>query len=237
VELLRWQTIRPYIIVIDTGSTDETCDVLEKTRAYDLEVHYIRAHGWRQSSDPVAAAMDLAMAICRSEYLFCTHTDVFPRRQDLIENLQRIARENDSAAVGYEMSDRSHVTKQWRGMISHTATLLHMPTMRRIGAWWSMDRAREMLGTRNDAAGWPDTETCLNLILRQHGIRPYLIGSEANDERHVDHNIDHARSYTSAMLYATGDSKTNRKQWIESALAEAKERLDAWRTRADTVTV
>ena len=100
-----------------------------------------------------------------------------------------------------------------------------------------MDRAREMLGVRNDAAGWPDTETCLNLILRRHGITPHLIGTEANDERHVDDNIDHARSFTSAMLYASDASKTNRKQWMESALADANHRLNAWRNHAETIHV
>ena len=233
VELLRLQTVRPYILVIDTGSSRDTCDSIEMLRANDLEIHYLKSHGWQHPSEPVAAAMDLALTLCQTKYLFCTHSDVFPRRRDLIEMLLS----HDAPVVGYEMSDRSHVTDQWKGMVSHTATLLHMPTMRRIGAAWSILRACELLDISAASAGWPDTETCLNIILRRHGITPNLIGAEHNGERHVDANIDHVRSLSSVRLYAGDDEVKKRTEWIALALAEAQERIKSWRRHASTVRV
>lgn len=236
VELLRLQSMRPYIMVIDTGSNDSTCDELEKRRAHDLEIHYVRSHGWLHPSEPVSAAMDLAFGVCRSEWMFCTHSDVFPRRRDLIERLLRIGTGDPLApAVGYEMSDRSHVTDQWRGMISHTASLLHMPTMRRIGASWSIQRACEMLNIPPKSAGWPDTETCLNLMLRQYGIAPTLIGTEVNDQRHVDENIDHVRSLSSVRIYADDIENKKRAGWLAPALEEARVRIAQWREHGATV--
>ena len=222
VELLRLQTERPYLLVVDTGSCSETREKLELMRAKDVEIHYVQSHGWRHSSEPVSAAMDVAMAVCRSEYLFCTHSDVFLRRRDFIADLVG----HNTPAVGYEITDRSHVTDDWRGMISHTATLLHMPVMRRIGAAWSIQRACEMLGIPADTRhGWPDTETGINLILREHGIEPVLIGTEKNGERTVDDNIDHVRSLSSIRIY--GDLG-HRSKWLDSALSDARERIREW---------
>lgn len=224
VELLRLQTERPYILVIDTGSCAATHEQLEKMRAKDLEVHSIQAHGWQHPSEPIAAAMDLAMAVCRPEYLFCTHSDVFLRRRDFIESLLG----HNVPAIGYEITDRSHVTSDWMGMVSHTATLLNMSAMRKIGASWSIHRACELLGLPPDSrVGWPDTETGINLIMRAAGITPTLIGVEANDERCVDENIDHVRSLSSRRLYAGGAGK--RSEWLEAALKDASERITKWR--------
>src|SRR5439155_11220887 len=77
VELLRLQTERPYILVIDTGSSESVKAGLEAMRAEDLEVHTVSAHGYLHSSEAVGVAQDLAFALCRSEYLFCTHSDCF----------------------------------------------------------------------------------------------------------------------------------------------------------------
>lgn len=225
ISLLRLQTERPYILIVDTGSSDAAREALELMRAKDVEIHYLRSHGWLHPSEPVSAAMDTAMSLCRSDYLFATHGDVFPRRRDLLANLMG----HNTAAIGYEMSDRSHVTAQWKGMVSHTCTLLHMPTMRRIGATWSVQRAGEMMELPLESIGWPDTETGLNLIFREHGIEPMLIGTEENDQRHVDDNIDHVRSLSSARIYSSEAENDKRAGWLRSALAEAQERITAWR--------
>jgi hypothetical protein len=131
LELLALQTVRPYVLLIDTGSSAATVRRLEALRRPDVEVHYLRGHGYRHSSAPVTTAMDVAFALCRTAHLFATHSDVFPRRRDLLEWLLGLCRD-DQPVVGYEMSPRPE-TQGWRNVVSHTCTMLHMPTIRRIG--------------------------------------------------------------------------------------------------------
>ena len=134
--------------------------------------------------------MDTAFALCRSEYLFCTHTDVFPRRRDLLEWLISLCRP-DQPVVGYEMSPRPP-TQRWRNVVSHTCTLLHMPTMRKQGISWSFERYWESGQAQPQQHGYPDTEQPFDRCLRAAGIYPYLIGHEPNDY-YRDDNIEHVR--------------------------------------------
>lgn len=227
VELLRLQTVRPYLLVIDTGSPPEVCSELERLRADDLEVHYIRAHAYAHSSGAVVAAQDLAFALCRTSYLFCTHADVFLRRRDYLEWLLERCGER-CPVVGYEMSERSWVTDEWRGTVSHTATMLYMPVLRRIGASWSLERYAEATGapaTRTD--GWPDTESMFGLCLRQAGIVPLLLGPEPNFQRHTDDNIDHARSFTGSKVFRSGYHEQARRH-LDAAMTAARQRLLQW---------
>lgn len=228
VELLRLQTEPPYILIIDTGSPDRVRAALEALRAEDLEIHYLRAHGYVHPSEPVAVAQDLAFALCRSEFLFCTHADCFLRRRDYLRWLLTLC-SPEQPAVGYQMSPRDWLTDQWEGMVSHTATMLHMPSMHRLGVTWSMERARCAFGLNTGVdAGWPDTETCMNLVLRAAGVQPLLIGPETNYQRHVDENLDHVRSYPGSQVYSA-DYHRQAKEWMESALEEAWNRVARWR--------
>lgn len=229
VELLRLQSERPYIVVIDTGSAPEVCERLEALRAEDLEVHYVRGHGYINSSAPVTVAQDLALALCRTEYIFYTHADVFLRRRDFLAWM-RAQCGPACPVIGYEMSPRDWATDQWHGMVSHTATLAHVPTLRRLGAVWNMEYGYELAGWEGkDANGWPDTETAFNLILRRQGVAPRLIGAEANFRRHLDDNIDHVRSYPGSKLYdPKGAYMSQARAEAEDALAQAGARIAAW---------
>lgn len=226
VGLLRLQTARPHIIVVDTGSTKATCDKLEENRAEDVEIHYIRSHGYRNSSAPVAVACDLAQALMLTEYTFWTHCDVFLRKRTYIE--ERIAQcSPKTPVVGYEMSPRDWLTDQWRGMVSHTASVSHVPTFNRLGITWSFERAHTQFGIARSGMSWPDTETGMNLQLRALGIPPVLIGKETNYERHVDDNLDHCRSFPGSLLYSDTHYRKARK-WIDQAIVEAQERIREW---------
>ena len=228
IELLRLQTERPYIVIVDTGSSPAVCQEIEGLRADDVEIHYVRAHDYRHSSAPVGVAQDLAFALCRTEYLYCTHADCFLRRRDYVEQLMRVCDEAHPA-IGYQMSPRDWLTDQWEGMVSHTATLLHMPTMHRHGVTWSFERAHWQFGIpRGATMGWPDTETCFNLCLRAAGLKPVLIGAETNYERHKDSNVDHPRSFAGSLLYAANYHETAA-TWMREALAEAGERIGQWK--------
>jgi len=234
VELLRLQTERPYIVVVDTGSQKESLDKILDMHSEDLEVHCIRHNGTIHPSDPVSVAMDMAQSLCRTDYMFATHSDAFLMRRDFLEWMLSMCGDEErgmSPVVGYEMSPRHH--DDWKGMVSHTATMYHVPTLDRIGFGWSMRRLASICGLRNQAAhpdrpNWPDTEILGNMILRENGIRAKLIGSEKNFQRNKDDNVDHARSISLGVLYSP-DYRRVANEWFEEAKSQAAERIMAWK--------
>jgi glycosyltransferase involved in cell wall biosynthesis len=135
IELLRLQHNRPYIVVVDTGSSPENFKKINALAAEDVEVHSIKLNATRHPSDYVAIAMDLAMSLCRTDYMFCTHADCFLTSRNVITELLSRCNKNNPA-VGYQLTERAH--EDWKEMVSHTCTMLHIPTMDRIGAGWSL---------------------------------------------------------------------------------------------------
>jgi len=231
IQLLRLQTEPPYIMIIDTGSPRDCHDALERLRATDVEIHYIRGHGYQHPSSPVCAAMDLGFALCRTPFLFCTHNDVFPRRRDLLERFMHACGPRHPV-VGYEMSPREG--SGWKGVVSHTATMVHMPTIRTIGPTWSLESYWDAIGYRpRQKNGWPDTEQPFDLCLKRAGIKPRIIGPEKNYLRHVDHNIDHARSSTGLKMHPVKDLAAKAERVMAKALAEARQRIKEWKAVSD----
>lgn len=233
VDILRLQTERPYIIVVDTGSKSGELEKILDMHSEDLEVHCIRHNGTLHPSDPVCMAMDAAQSLCRTEYMFATHSDAFLMRRDFLEWMLGMCGEEEEGlapVVGYEISPRSH--DDWRGMISHTATMYHIPTMDRIGFGWSMRRLAARCGIESqephpERPNWPDTEVLGNMILRENGIKTKIIGSEKNFARNTDENIDHARSITLGVLYAHEYLKVA-EPWFEQAKEDARARIARW---------
>lgn len=228
VELLRLQTKRPYIVIIDTGSSPENHAKIEAMRAPDLEVHSLRFGGVRHPSDFPAIAMDLAMSACRSDFLFCTHADVFLRSRTVIEEL--LSKCNHlNPAVGYQMTPRAH--PDWERMVSHTCTMLHIPTMDKIGAGWSL---RRLCNNRNVGHipnilgnNWPDTEILINYVMWANGYKAELIGKEENHCRTLDDRIDHCRTLTAGRLYAPEYARKCQ-AWVDDALDAARKRISDW---------
>ena len=233
IELLRLQTARPHIMIIDTGSSDENFELIKKFQAPDVEVHSFRFNVVRHPSDFPAIAMDFAMSACRSDYLFCTHADVFLKDRRLIEKM-RAKVDRECPAMGYQMTPRDHA--DWERMVSHTATMLHMPTMDRIGAGWSLRRLcnnRDVKHIPNILGNnWPDTEILINYILWDHGLQAALIGTEKNHERTNDEMIDHCRTITAGRLYSK-DYADKAQVWLDDAIEKANERIKQWRESTD----
>lgn len=240
--LWRLQTVRPYLLVVDTGSPPEVCDTLEALRAADLEIHFLRSHGYRHPSAPVTAALDLAQTLCTTEHLVHTHADVFPRHRNLLNFLLTLT-DHRQPVVGWRMSPRPSSTApskdEWQTAVSHTCTCLHMPTVHCAGLTWAMERYFAWRpGERERSAAWPDTESAFALAMHEQGIWPTLLGDEENLVRHGNEWWDHARSYTG--LKATGISGhlqnallfARAKGYTEDALREARERLEVWRVEA-----
>lgn len=229
IDLLRLQTQRPYILVIDTGSTAENYLKIEAMRAEDVEVHCLRLNGVRHPSDFPAMAMDVAFTLCRSPYLFATHADCFLMQRNVLEEMLELCK-TVSPVVGYEISPRAH--EDWKGMVGHTCTMMDMAAMDRIGAGWSMRRLATMFGIENhepnpERPNWPDTELLLNYIVRQNGITPCIIGHEENHVRNRDERIDHCRTLTGGLLYSPAHY-AKAKAWTEDAMREASARIAAW---------
>lgn len=232
IELLRLQSSRPFIVLVDTGSTKENFERVEDQYGddKDIELHRLRFKSVRHSSDYPAIAMDLAMSGCRSDHLFCTHSDVFLKRQDILERLIELCDEF-RPAVGYRMTPRDHA--EWEKMVSHTCTMLHIPTMDRINASWSLRKLCHRKGLEfipnhpKMGNNWPDTEILINYILWENNFTAKLIGSEQNHVRTNDERIDHCRSLTAARLYCRKSAK-DRQGWVDDAINEAKKRIKLW---------
>jgi DNA-directed RNA polymerase subunit RPC12/RpoP len=231
IELLKLQTEPPFIVVVDTGSPFKVCDQLEAMRSEDVEIHFIRANGYTHTSEPVTCALDVGFARASTPLIFLTHTDCYPVRRNALEWLGDQCSE-ETPVVGWEMSERSWLTDQWQGVVSHTFTMLHARTMRDIGATWHMARARDALGlnTVYQGDGWPDTETGFDLVLKAAGVPVKLLGTEVNFERQITEWWDHARSFTGTQVYVPETSQGLKTAgYTADAMVEAKERIKAWR--------
>ena len=179
VQFLQQQTELPYIMIIDTGSDDASLARVLALRSESVEVHQIACHGIENYVDGVCAAMDAAMSLCRTEYLWCLHTDCFVINRNLLAELLEKAEGGKHPVIGYEsVSANKHA--ECKGMVSHTCTLLHIPTMDRLDVTWSMRRlkTRYAVGATDVIA---DVEMALNYRLRERCIAPLLLGPEARE--------------------------------------------------------
>jgi hypothetical protein len=228
LDLLRLQTEPPYIVIVDTGSPQSQCDKLERLRADDVEIHYVRGNAYTNTSEPVCVALDLGFARANTELIFLTRTDCFPVRRDALEWMgAQVSAE--TPVVGWEMSDRSWITDKWRGVVSHTFTMIDAKTVRRIGATWHMQRSRDSIGAAGND-GWPDTETGFDLCLKAAGIKPKLLGEEFNYQRQITEWWDHARSLTGLRTYSAGNDMANAAEvYAAAAVEEAAARAKLWR--------
>jgi hypothetical protein len=244
LDTLRAQTERPYLLVIDAGSHERHRKAVEAMEAEDCEVAFLRPRGWRATSEPVAAAMDVAFALAQTDYVFATHIDVFLKRRDALSDWVGQC-DASTPVVGYQMSPRpAWGSDLWREIPSHTATTYHMPTMRRMGARWSMIAAAERLGIPHAQpyhTGFPDTEVNLGLQLQEWGVRRWdagqprpmadrcwlNLGPEEN-EPYETPDLVHVRSYSGMRLY--GSEGQNRQRKLDAAMDEARARVRDWAT-------
>ena len=227
------QTVPTEIHVIDTGSIAKN---LERVRVacekHGALLFTLPAREWRHASENVAVACDLSQASCQSEKLLFSHVDVFPRRRDLVAELAERC-QADAPVVGYEISPRDEaqgkLAQLWRGMVGHSLTIAHVPTLRRLGITWGFDRAFEFYGFSDDDRPAWDTEVSFNLALRAAGIAPVLIGHDENRTHLVDGRHGHARSYPGSTIHHHQHALVAR-EWVDQEIAEAAERVRQWTT-------
>jgi len=224
IQPLYWyQTVKPYIMIIDTGSMWSNVEKLESLRTADTEIHYIRHHASLHASQPVSWALDLALSICRSQYLYFSHSDVFPMSRSLLEELMTLTSE-DSPVVGYSMSNREDARRtspypiNYKGVPGHACLMLHVPTIR--------DKYGLRYGFKMGEAIWTDTEIAFGEKLKELGIPFNSIGVELNYVRQTDSRIDHCRS-TTALSMSSGLHGTKVDD-LTSAVIEARKRAGIW---------
>lgn len=210
--LWEWQTVTPTIDLID-------CDQLPRRT-------------WRHASERVAVACELTQLSAGTEFALFSHVDVFPRRQDLVEWL-RSQCSAVTPVVGYELSPRDahpgRIADEWRGMVGHTLTMVHVPTIRALGVTWSYDAAFTDFGWT--AADHWDTEVTFNLCLRAAGITPKIVGHDENYTHLVDDWHGHARSYPSSVLSGASHREIAA-TWVAEEIESARHRLAQWQGAA-----
>ncbi len=232
VEVLRAQTERPYILVIDTGSLPANLATIETMRAEDLEVHQVRSHGWRHPSEPVAVACQLGQDLARTEFVFHTHSDCFLMRAELLAEWMELARRH--AVVGYQISPRPY--PGWETELGHTALMMHLPTIRKARVSWNMAAfvERQIVCLPHDSSlelgpNRPDTESEMNACLAAAKIKPLMLGTEKNRERNTNEHFDHCRSFCVSKLF-DGEYHAQMAVQMEVAMREARDRVTAWTT-------
>lgn len=240
VRLWELQHRRPFILVVDTGSTSaESSDAFSDLRGRPgIEVAELGIlSAVEHLSDRVAIAMDYAFSRCPTELLLATHVDVFPKHRDLVNKYLPLCSASNPV-VGWEMSPRGPGRDGLvRGTLSngvpgHAFTLFHVPTMDRIGAGWSMRRAHHAFGlprSYTHVDGWPDTEVCLGRTLAVAGVRPLFLGRELNAAAQETEDWIHVRS-------ATVQLHTHRRirDGGDAAYHDAIERVRQWEAGAET---
>jgi len=252
LELYRRQTVRPYLMVVDTGSTPACRRQLESLRAEDLEIHFLAANAYRNSSEPVALANDVIQSRCPTDYLLFTHADVFPERRDLLEMLlsrctpthpvvaYRMTRRDaealrqDAETAGLDLGRHvletsaaviSNQSARW--MAGHTILAVHVPTIDKTGATWTMRRGQAYGLPWNGSLGWPDTESAWNMAIKAAGIEPAFIGEERNFQATRDANITHVRNYTGSKIYGSSIFATAQAT-LDETMGRAARHLLEW---------
>jgi len=227
------QSIDCNLVIVDTGSSERHMAVLREweRRESRVEVHQLHFKAVKHPSDPVAIAMDLAFSLCTTPYMFATHVDCFPVRQDLVESFIEAAKASGDPVAGYQITPRAGIDTE--GWVGHTATLFDMTRADELNLAWSQRKLCQLTGMdhfgNNRCGGYPDTEFLINKQLDLVGIPRLIMGTEENYVTTDDANIVHVRSYASSKLYSP-DHHSKATVDMEKALVETKERIELWKS-------
>jgi hypothetical protein len=199
VGFLKRQTEAPYICIADTGTSEAILPEVLALRDVGVEVHLIACNGTDHAVAAACYAMDTLLTVCRTEYLWCVHSDCFVTRRTMLAELLAMADGGKNPCIGYQTIPKPNSPGfDSSRMVSHTCTLLHVPTLDDLDVTWSMRRLQRQ------AKGRPvelDTEMALNYRLLDRGIRPIILGPETLDEMEIDANRVHLRAATARGMY------------------------------------
>jgi hypothetical protein len=244
---LRRQTERPYVMVVDTGTSEAKLPEVLALRDNDVEIHQVACHGTDHPVAAVCYAMDLGLAACRGEFLWCVHSDCFVTNRRMLAELLVLADGGKYPCIGYSTMPKPELASSAtlppvasaasnRGltpgyprsgsarpcdagilansatpvrstplpMVSHTCTLLHVPTLDDLDVTWSMRRLKRQ-AEKAARAVHIDTEMALNYRLLDPGVVPMILGDETADEIEIDSHRVHLRAATARRIYLVPD--------------------------------
>lgn len=225
VKMWRMQTVPPFIMVIDTGSKPENLLNFKSIAGDDLEVHHLSPNGMNHPSDLPAVACDLAVSMCRTRHLILTHSDVFPRRQDLVERLI----DYPEPVVGYGLSGpRPYpVGEKW---VDHCLLRLDLGKIGDKDLCFSQRRICQIKKIpHGEVRNWmPDTTIMFNTCLDRQNIEVRLIGRDRLHEDYFDDNISHVKNLTNSQ---NNEVSERRKAHVVSKnhMIEAEKMISSWK--------
>lgn len=229
IQLLKLQTNKPYIIIIDTGSLPDNYKKIEEFRDESTEVHSLKLNSVQHPSDFVSMACDLGAALCRTEYMFYTHSDCFLMKRTVLEEFLNLCKQGNPA-VGYQITERRH--EGWEKMFGHSALILETKFYIENRLQWNLKSFDYMFSTGHHKPditrpNFPDTETQLNILYQDINIKPLLIGGEKNFKRNINEHFDHVRTFASGLLYSP-QYYSKCREWMISAMEDARKRIAEW---------
>lgn len=216
------QTLSVRFQLIDTGTASRDYHPWRKavTKIPNVDVSQIQPTRPEHPSHVIAHAIDLGCDLAQTPFVVLTHDDVWLNHYSVLAGLFQTMNATSNPIIGYEMSPRSHLTEEWRGMVSHTLTLIDLKWFRDRELRWDMSNALPPIWKGETKPGWPDTETALGRELKSRNIGPHFIGHETNELHFVDEHITHRRSLTSHRLYQP-TMQTPDAEWIDQEVAKA----------------
>jgi len=245
------QTIPVYVVIVDTGTSEAELPNVLALRSERVEVHQVNCHGTDHAVAAVSYAMDLGMAVCRTEHLWCVHSDCFVTRRSMLAELLALADGGKNPCIGYRTMPREKVeggrmkdepsiansslySHPLSHFVSHTCTLLHVPTLDELDVTWSMRRLKRQ-AAKSGRGVLVDTEMAINYRLHDRGVRPIILGPEMLDEIEIDANRVHLRAATARGMYlANGRDDSEIVGRLEKLLADDGDVLPEQSRRAGT---
>lgn len=198
--LLR-QTVPIYVLIVDTGTVEADLPEVLALRGERVEVHQVNCHGTDHAVANANYAMELGTFLCRTEYLWCVHSDCFVTRRDFLARLLAMADGGKNPCIGYQTIPKPQSPGfDSSNMVSHTCTLLHVPTLDDLDVTWSMRRLQRQAAKAARQVEL-DTEMALNYRLLDRGVKPVVLGPEQLDEIEIDANRVHLRAATAQSMY------------------------------------
>jgi hypothetical protein len=223
IDLWRGQTKKPFISIQDTGTDTKNLQDLLSLEASDVEVHLNRWRAHRQMHDFRSLALDHAISDCRTPYLLFTHNDLFPIHQTVLEGLISVCCESQPV-VGYQLPQKGDL---YDLMVSDTFTLIHVETIDRVRASWNPRWGRTFNPSLFKEPEKVPAELTFNLMLRNAGIEPLILGNDLSRTRQLTFHFDHVSSYTSSSLYYRSDFPRAYSDMLD-AINQAEQRLAKW---------
>ncbi len=233
------QSVPVAVDVVDTGSGLPNIYRLNAFsaryvcgRGRDIRFHTIAPRPWKHPSEPIAMACELSMVYAETDYILFSHVDVFPHSRHLVRWLMDQC-SAETPVVGYEISPRDGVdgwlSTHWKGMVGHSLTMVHVPTLRSHGIHWRYDETELIYRfnwPENTLSSW-DTEVTFNMSLKRSGLPVKIVGHDKNMEHLVDEWHGHARSYPGSLLFGH-PHLADAACWVSKEMEAARLRVAEW---------